>query len=516
MAGSPNVLSTKVKHALIVVCVFICSAVVLYVLLIMQRPQWPSPSAVGIRQLQAAEAANGNFDVKKMIAVNKSGWYQEPLFTEHTVNRNVKREESAHVQYIDTETPPQAAACNRVLKQFNISTTSYVMSLSYVEQMTKATGSMCGLTNFARAWHSRVVVPFTLNSELFSLPSTVDFPTVKSHAVPQELHKGPTHPLSMIYDLDKFNNDLLCEKYNLPPLVSFEEFIRNANRTIKLMHINFQKGPPFNGKGYTECNEDSEVASAGPKLLNALNKEADKYGLAHFKLDGHACCINRKRTIKTPQEMADGCGFSIDRDITIVFTIWQGHRTRSDIHRLITAVSPALYDTPHHLKDSYPLSEDIKRNASAFLKSISCEYNSKLVAIHFRTVYIKGQFRKCFDMVQELLKTEIGDDGHDKCYRYFVDYGEFGSHFPGIATGERVSRKILKEEHIIPIHYDPRKFNGIEDQGFVALVEQESIAKADIVVLVGGGSFQTQISNKIVENGQGNRLFEPCIQVRPT
>ena len=502
MAGSPNVLSIKMKHALTVLYVVICSAIVFYVLLIPQRPHyWPV-----IRQTHAVrvEASNGHFDVKKMIAVNKSGWYQEPLFTEHTVNSNVK-EESAH-----DKTPP---ACNRVLKQFNISTTSYVMSLSYVEQMTKATGSMCGLTNFAKAWRSRVVMPFTLNSELFSLPSTVDFPTVKSHAVPQKLHKGPTHPLSMIYDLDKFNNDLLCEKYNLPPLVSFEEFIRNANRTIKLMHINFQKGPPFNGKGYIECNEDSEVASAGPKLLNALNKEADKYGLAHFKLDGHACCINRMHTIKTPQEMADGCGFSIDRDITVVFTIWQGHRKRSDhVHRLKTGV---FLDSPNHYKDSYPLSEDIKRNASAFLRSISCEYNSKLVVVHFRTVYIEGKFRKCFDMVQELLKTEIGDDGHDKCYRYFVDYGEFGSHFPGIATGERVSRKILQEEHITPIHYDPLKFNGIEDQGFVALVEQESIAKADIVVLVGGGSFQTQISNKIVENGQGNKVFEPCVQVRP-
>ncbi len=484
MARSSQSKSIKMKYSWIVLCVII----VFYVLIVPRRPHY-GPVA------PAMEKASGNIDVK-MIAVNKSGWYPD-----------VKEESS--------KTP-----CNRVLKQFNISMTSYVMSLSYVEQMTKATGSLCGLTNFARGWRSRVVMPFTLNSELFSLPSTVDFPTVKSHAEPQKLHEGPTWPLSMIYDLDKFNNDLLCEKYNLPPLVSFEEFIRNANRTIKLMHINFQKGPPqssFKGKGYIECNEDSEVASAGPKLLNALNKESDKYGMSHFKLDGHACCIDRKHKIETPQEMADGCGFSIDRNITIVFTIWQGHRNFSDQHRLKTVVSPALFDSPHHLKDSYPLCQDIERNASAFLKSISCKNNGKLIAIHFRTVFIiihkRGQFRKCFDMVQELLKTKINED-NNTCYRYFVDYGEFGSHYPLIATGEKVCRKVFQEEHITPIHYDPRNFNGMEDQGFVALVEQESIAKADIVVLVGGGSFQTQIKKKFIENGQASRAYELCIQSR--
>ena len=401
------------------------------------------------------------------------------------------------------------------LERYNISMTSYVMALSYWEQLTMATNSLCGLTNFARSWHSRVVMPFTLNSELYGLPSTVNFPTITG--TPPIHYEGPIKSISMLYDMESLNSDLLCKKYNLPPLASFEEFIRNANRKIKLLHINFENDDPprsfFNDRNYVNCEEFSEVASAGSKLIKSLNKESDKHaGLAPFELHS-ACCLNHMHIIKTPQEIADACGFANNDHLTIVFTVWRGY---SDIptktYRLIT--EGISYMPPRRLL-TYPLNKDIVSNSSAFTKSFLCDKTRKLVVIHLRTGQMVLQmkphnahemFKSCFETTQKILKAL----GSGICYRYFVDYGEFGSHSYEIRDGQNASANLLQEEHVTPVSYDPRKFNGVEDQGFVALVEQLSMAQSDILILVGGGTYQDQIRMRFIQDGHGSRVYEVC------
>ncbi len=434
-----------------------------------------------------------------------------------------------HVGYLTSTTKRPvrsfvAPVCNHSMRHFNISMTSYVTALSYVEQLTMATNSLCGLTNFARSWHSRVVMPFTLHSELYGLPSTVNFPTVTS--TPPIHYKGPTKSMSMLYDMESFNSDLLCKKYNLPPLVSFEEFIRNANRKIKLLHINFKNDDPprsfFNDRNYVNCEEFSEVASAGSKLIKALNKESDKHGSAPFELHS-ACCLNHMHIIKTPQEIADACGFANNDHLTLVFTVWRGY---SDIptktYRLITEVS-SLFDKPSPGKDSYPLSTGAISNSSAFVKSISCGIG-KIVVIHLRTAKMlnshrgslpEERFRYCFEKVEKLLlklQTNCTGDGclNIACYRYFVDYGEFGSHSSTVKRGHKASWFFLKRKGIQTVSYDPRKFGGMKDQGFVALVEQLSMAQSDILILVGGGSFQEQMRTKFIQDGRGSSVYEVC------
>ena len=413
-------------------------------------------------------------------------------------------------------------SCNRVIDQFNISSSSYVMALSYWEQLTMATNSLCGLTNFARSWHSKAVIPFTINAEFYGLPSTVNFPTVTG--TPPIYYKGPTKSISMLYDIGKFSSDLLCKNYNLPPLASFKEFILKANRQIILMHINFHDVPPkslFKGKNYADCMEFKQIKSAGSKLIKALNKESDKHGLAPFELHS-ACCLNHMHIIKTPQEIADACGFANNDHLTIVFTVWRGYSNiPTKKFRLITEVS-SLFDKPSPGKDSYPLSTGVISNSSAFVKSLSCKSDSKLIVIHLRTAKLAmmgggmATFRTCFKKTENVLKeltsncSQIGTCGNRACYRYFVDYGEFGSHSYEVKLGQKASTGLLQEKHITPVSYDPRKFGGMKDQGFVALVEQLSMAQSDILILVGGGSFQEQIRKRFIQDGRGSRVYEVC------
>ena len=79
-----------------------------------------------------------------------------------------------------------------------------------------------------------------------------------------------------------------------------------------------------------------------------------------------------------------------------------------------------------------------------------------------------------------------------------------------VKLGQKASMAILKDKHIHPVSYDPRKFGGIKDQGYVALVEQLSMAQSDTLVLVGGGSFQEQIRKRFVQDGHGSQIYEIC------
>ena len=48
----------------------------------------------------------------------------------------------------------------------------------------------------------------------------------------------------------------------------------------------------------------------------------------------------------------------------------------------------------------------------------------------------------------------------------------------------------IEKDGSIPLHnYDPVTFGGLEDAGFIALVEKCAAAKATILIIVGAGSF---------------------------
>ena len=425
-------------------------------------------------------------------------------------------------------TPSDASECDSVMQKHNISKTNFVMSLSYWEQLTMATNSLCGLVNFARSWKSRVVLPFTLNAEFYGLPSTVNFPSITG--TPPIYKKGPTKSIDMLYDIETFNSDLLCKQYSLPPLVSFNEFISSANRQLIILHINFFDVPPKSlftgGKSCVDCHQHSQIKSVSYKLLNNLNAETSKRHLSPFKLHS-ACCLNHMHVIDSPVEIAKACGFGHLDGITLVFTVWRGYSNiPTKKFRLITSNSP-LFNKPSPSKDPYPLSQSVINNATAFVKYLSsCSSSSsqEFVSVHLRTAKVAmmggnagRRFRSCLDKTQTLLESLDNDCnsfetkcGEKSCYRYFVDYGTFGSHSYEVSLGKKASFGILKQRHIAPVYYNPNKYGGRADQGFVALVEQLSMAHSSVLVLVGGGSFQDQILRRFTQVGRGWRVYRVC------
>ena len=401
--------------------------------------------------------------------------------------------------------------CDTVMKFHNISTSNYVISIGYWEQLTMATDSLCELVNLARGWQSRVVTPFTHNSELYGLPST-----------------GLTKPLSLYYDMKQLNNDLYCNKYRLPPLAPFDEFIQHANRRIILVQT-VQSNPKSSsflnkfpeGNKYMNCEKYEKIKTIASKLLERLNTETKKHKSRPFRF-GRACCINTKTVIKSPLEIAEACGFSNTTRISIIFQYWPGYNgpgVRHSPERLSVADTP-LFKAPSSDTDVYPTSQAIINNATAFVNDLSCstDTNGQFMAVHFRTDklqysgYTSKTFQACFNEAQLLLNDLERNCSNctNKCYRYFVDFGEFGSHSFRIKGGQKMTIETFKQNNIKPVHYDPRKYGGVLDSGFVGKVEQLAMAHSSVLILVGRGGYQDQILKIFKELGRGNKAYNLC------
>ena len=430
----------------------------------------------------------------------------------------------------DKEQYVNSMPCEAVMKDFNISKYSYIMAMSYREQLMMATDSLGALVNLARGLQSRVVTPFTHNSELYGLPSTDDFPSIVG--MTPSINQGPTKPLNIIYDMKQLNSDLFCDKYRLPPLAPFNEFIQYAaNRRIIVIHTNVpSKSKLFpHGETYMNCGHYHPIKKFTSRLLQHLNVEVEKQKSLPFQFDS-ACCIPYNNTeIKSPLEIAEGCGFSLSTNISIVFTVWTGYyiKGRGPVSRLVVADTPIFSAEPSSGTDVFPLSQGIINNASAFANDLSCSDNMvEFVAVHFRTGKIQAigldkpqkMFDDCFNETLVLLndlKKNCSPQQNcvAKCLRYFVDYGEFGSHSYRISGGQKISKKGFEQNNIKPVHYDPRKYGGLQDQGFVASVEQLTIAHSSILILVGGhGGFQNQLLAKFKEIGHGTKVYRVCDQ----
>ena len=92
-----------------------------------------------------------------------------------------------------------------------------------------------------------------------------------------------------------------------------------------------------------------------------------------------------------------------------------------------------------------------------------------------------------------------------------MDYGKFGA---GDGPQGHIVQPFIEEDGLVPLHYDPNKFGGLQDRGFVALVEKCAAAKARILVVVGGGSFQGDIIHRMTKEPRSEKVYYVCTDER--
>jgi hypothetical protein len=404
--------------------------------------------------------------------------------------------------------------CKDAYYHNNISDQKFVLALNYWEQLTMATASLYDLVEFAKEWNARTVEPFTLLAEFWGLPSTVNFPTFPS--MPLIYSRKNTNNLDTIFNMSVLNSDILCGKFNYPPLASFDEFINSAHRDIIILHFSFDayskkipKQKYFKSSNCIRCLHMKEIKIFSVKLQQYLNQISDKQNKPQFRIKD-AFCFNHLH-ITTPSEIAELCGFNDNDNITIIITVWRGYSVIPTKKYRLIVPKHALEQRPSLFSSGglYALNDNVLSNSSAYLRKIS--HGKPFIAVHFRTAKIeKYSAHFCYRKTWKLISL-IKKDYEDIEVKYFVDYGEYGSHSHEVKFGKKLSRRFFfTNKQVTPLHYNPKEFGGLADQGFVALVELSTIARAKVLLLVGGGSFQDQIYMNFKRNQNAAVAYKVC------
>lgn len=360
------------------------------------------------------------------------------------------------------------------------------------EQLTMATNNMIMLAWFVSAWNANVIEPFTLNSRYFGVPR----PYKK------------TIPLFSFLDYDNFNQ-LLCW-HHIPPILRYDEFLRNANRKVILIHILYDGFDMrrFSGKGvsrtellsllyskgghYAECSSIGYMRRIGRSFLQWINPMT----LSHPFTISHYCCVNGSHPTYRG-EMARKCGIKANGDVTVVFTDWRGLSPQKNFRVFVPEAKNI--DLPHPSRDVYPYSSSVLSNATAFIHSVT--NGSGFVGVHWRTEKLglkgKGYFLQCLDSALKAKSRIMQNLDGNITELHFTDTGPYGSMscMHHCLSNEFVLSS-FSSRGITMTRYNPKEFHGISDSGFVASVEQEALSQARALLLVGGGSFQSQASTR--------------------
>ena len=341
--------------------------------------------------------------------------------------------------------------------------------------------SLFSLARIGREWGAHVVIPFVARANV---------------------NGGGDISMNLLLDFDKINSDLLCNKYRLPEIVTFNHFLQYAARNVTYIHMVWGGGQE---QPVVRCND--WAAKNYKNLQERINQLVKLANGPVFQITS-TCCINPKKSVD-PKVMIDNCGLLDHENSTVVFDEWRGHtNNEKETYRLFMPSVP-IYESPHPDNDAFPVTEAVIANASAFKQSFAA--NNSFIAVHIRTVKLSHYqtseaANECIVQLFQVIDNLTASNSNLSCF-YFVDYGPYGVDEHEKAEAKRVISQLT---HIAPTHYDPGKFNGLKNAGFVSLVEKYAIAQAEVLVLAGGGSFQVELSQKFKQQTKGGQMHTIC------
>ena len=377
--------------------------------------------------------------------------------------------------------------CASVRQEYDVHPRRFTLALGYWEQLTLAMTNVFSLVRIGHEWGARVVVPFSARTRVNGVGDT---------------------SMNLLLDFDKINSDLLCNKYRLPEMVSFNHFLQYATRKITYIHIAWDGRQDFSEESDSviRCND---WATEHHKELQENLKKINRLTNEPFHIIS-TCCISPKKPLE-PKLIIDNCGLLDHENSTVVFDEWRGHTNNKDKTFRLFMPSVPLYETPNPDNDAFPVSEAVIANASAFKQSFAAD--KSFMAVHIRTGRLAIQngekAKECVSQLFQLIANLTSSNSHLSCF-YFVDYGPYGIEDWEEDKARPVILQLETVRHIAPTHYDPSKFNGLKNAGFVSLVEKYAIAHAKVLVLAGGGFFHTELEHKFKKLSKDGQMHTIC------
>ena len=399
---------------------------------------------------------------------------------------------------------------------------SYVLALSYMEQLANAVSNFINLRRvMGRDLSATVVSPFVHDSRLFGLPNYL--PEEQGNGTDGETPAKTTSqstiiPLSVLSSLTKQS---YCN------VAMFGEFLFHSYRDIVLLHPVrrkfFDKGKGLRSKYFTELLERSIrndlSAKASPvftcrktlakfslKLEDALNR-LPSYG-GQFRVV-EAICFDGDSTDPLPastlKQMAKR------GDVSYVLTHWEGSactgphtENSSNPHCNPSSNRPLIYPSSPTPGSCFSkqivayISPYVEHLAEKYLHSHGLSDASGLVTAHVRIekLLLSGAVKCCIqELVQVLQTINRRSAGGANTLLLTTDMGPQGTQSCGKechALGASI-HTFMKKQGLHPNFANPADFGGPNNSGVAALVDLAALAHGETVVLVGGGQFQSSI-----------------------
>ena len=410
------------------------------------------------------------------------------------------------------------------------------MAIRYQEQLTSGIRNALQLSHLFKGHGSRLVVPFIAGTRLFGLHQSA-------------------HPLTRVLDF----NAIARECFHISNVASFDEFLHTSTRDIVLLHpvsnpdsnTVLGVGPVYSVKqnssakdilpclldeGVCQCSK--EFAEYARSIEHALNMHLNHTGPL-FRVR-QVVCFNKLKPM-TVKKFLKMSGLQQATVYSYIFTVWQGTscRSMSQTNRRSSVTSkttskvtcPGTFRAQLIPETAFPSvcgkgevdhSFVAKKFLAPYLKDLAANFASSQrsgtgtkVSIHFRTEWlsIRSRVECCQTPIVDALKM-IVRTYHTGNVLFVTDLGPFGTKSCDNecrSRGKQLIQSIEDSTGLKPVHFDPVNYSAtLAGSDIPPLVENAALSDAEVLVLIGGGKFQSSILTSALLSTNLRHVYSVC------
>ncbi len=435
---------------------------------------------------------------------------------------------------------------------------SYVLALSFMEQLSAATQNFLQLAPLAVDWKAHLVEPVVINSQLFGIGSVYpkEMLTPLNNISPSTQH-GIT--LSQIYDLDKINAILHSHVSHNVGVETFADFISTAPKGVTVMHFNRVHSAVNEftlnqsearaveyihtlKKDIIVCSNLQTARMWTRMIESRLNAALPNSNTERFRVR-EVLCLNPDKVFDSQELLME-----VSLPATVVFTSWQGcalvncsakfktntnQTTNPSSFRASAVLTQAAFRHPVRVMSFHKLhNPSIRKTAEKYLEHIGIQ--PPFLAIHIRSERLlkdgaklmnnSSYYKCCLQLVKEL----VSGIQESTVYQQTLVISDTNSPY-GTSGCNRISKycsesavnlfaSTLRSLNFIVTSYDPKALNTTENSGFVSLVEMHMLSMGERLILVGRGGFEAILEDLFLQTGTGHKrshVHRVCMANKP-
>ncbi len=392
----------------------------------------------------------------------------------------------------------------------------YMLSFQYPEQLTQASRHFVSFMNLAAQWGMRAVEPLVLDSKLYGLhiPRKVMYDYSRLFDLPQANRilgsclLGLNQGSEVIFKLKNF----LADSYRNIVLVYF---VTKINIIVsKESNAYFKSNLRSGAKAMIDCTSAGKATGVIKSFENRLNSQKLNSNIGHqarFAVSRMICVHSRTTVSLANLRNLIARNWKHNYRESVLFIRWQGER------------SAYKFDEPSQelmqkcRLDVMAHSAEVLNMSKLFLQSLSIKKPFLSVHLRIEKVIQKAAFNPdyincCTQEVLSVINNTL-HEYHLKGTLVLSDFGAYGTntcHYGRKTVPKSFCRtradKILKrlsQGGIQTVEFDVKTFNGVpQNSGFASLVESHALVQGDMLVAMGGGSFQSTMRKNFVTLSQ--------------